>query len=117
MAANFSYNCWKVEIAGIPAIMTVSQLAQKIGVPTSHINLSEVQKNGIRYALIDDFVSEEESITFARQWSGSSIYGGTVECVVIALKDNKTDDLHSSRKSRVSGAEISPSKQHGFRIA
>ena len=95
MASNVSVGHWKVKIAPMPASITDTQLAEKIGLPNSRIRISKLKENNTRYARINDFISEEEANRFARKWSGSSIFGETIKCDVVALKIDETDAHHS----------------------
>lgn len=99
MASNVSVGHKKVKIAPMPASITDTQLAEKIDLPNSRIRISKVKENHTRYARINDFISEEEANRFARKWSGSSIFGETIKCDVVAPKTDETDAHHSSHRS------------------
>ncbi|CAF1379741.1 unnamed protein product [Rotaria sp. Silwood1] len=116
MASNIAHNGWRVKIVSIPTSITDVQLAQNIGLPKSRIYIPKVGKNNTRYVWINDFVNEEDANKFAQQWSGSSIFGETIKCVVAPPRNDKTDVLYSSPESLVSGTETLPKKQHESRF-
>ncbi|CAF3947268.1 unnamed protein product [Rotaria sordida] len=115
MASNISSGGWRVKMVSIPASITLSELAQKIGLPKSRIYLPKANENKTYYAWIDGFVSEEEAHNFARQWSGWSILSGIIKCVVATPRVVERDALDLPRESMVSTPETLPNKPYQYR--
>jgi len=110
MASNTTSDGWRVKIVSIPAFITAVQLAQTLDLPKSHICLPKINNHNTHYAWIDHFISEEEANKFARHWSGSSILGETIKCIVVTPKSDERDTLHWSHESLVSNIEASSNK-------
>jgi hypothetical protein len=112
MASNISSGGWRVKITSIPASITFTQLAQIVGLPKSHIYIPKVNNDETHYAWINNFVSEEEANKFEQQWSGSSILGETIKCVVATQRNDERKAVHSSHESLVSDITPSSNKQY-----
>jgi hypothetical protein len=65
---------------------------------------------------VNDFTSEEEANEFAQQWSGSSIRGETIKCVVSASKHEEKKPIHSPQESLASGITPTSNKQHETQV-
>ncbi|CAF4050833.1 unnamed protein product [Rotaria sordida] len=116
MASNIIHNGWSVKIISIPTSITGIQLAQTIGIPKTRIYIPKVGKNDTHYAWINDFNNEEDANKFVQQWSGSSIEGETIQCIVAKQRSPKTDAIHSSQQSLASTTEILLKKQYESRF-
>ncbi len=117
MASNTSSGGWRVKILSIPGSITFTRLAQIVDLPTSHIYLPKKDNNHeTRYAWVNNFVSEEEANKFAQQWSGSSILGETIQCLVLAPRSDERNALHLSHEPSVSDIASSSNKQYETRF-
>jgi hypothetical protein len=101
MSSNILYNSWNVKIVSISESINITQLAEIINLPDSRIYLPAINKYLTHYAWIDGFVNEEEANKFVRQWSNSSVFGQSIDFVVIAPKGNQTSIIHSSRECKL----------------
>jgi hypothetical protein len=104
-----------VKIIDIPASVTFTRLAEIIDLPKSRVYIPKNKTNDTRYAWINDFVNEEEANKFVHQWSGSSILGETIKCVVAPTKNDETKTVHSSHESSMSAINTISKKHHELR--
>lgn len=103
MASNMFSGHWQVRVTPIPEAITFVQLAERLNLPKPRVYIPKGRNNEVRYAWINDFINEEDAKEFARQWSGASISGVTIECVALPPKNHEPNPMGPSHKPSTSG--------------
>jgi hypothetical protein len=111
MTSNTSSSQWSVRIVPLPPFIDYIRLAQELRLPKSCVYIPKTFDNNTPYAWINGFVDYGEANEFVRQWSGASIQGQQIKCMVSSRRSDLIDSLPSSKESLASGIEPLPNKQ------
>ena len=117
MASKNSSIKWSVRIDHLPASINFIKLAQELRLPKSRVYIPKNSKNNAPYAWINDFINEEDANEFVHQWSGASILGENIKCIVSSSRTDEINSLGLSRESLTSGIEPLPNQQHSFGLS
>ena len=102
MASNTFSGHWRVKIRPIPEPITFAQLAKRLNLSKSRVYVPKGRNNEVRYAWINDFISKEDAKEFARQWSGASVEGVTIDCVALSPKNDEPNPMGPSHEPPIS---------------